>query len=63
MTAEFATEMTAWRYPTRARRVVESLGFEYVSTFDATAGGSEHNVLVLCGAVHAADHRSGSGRA
>ncbi|WP_157110344.1 GNAT family N-acetyltransferase [Nocardia anaemiae] len=42
-----AFRVTVAAFNTRARRVVESLGFEYVSTFNATTDGAEYNIFVL----------------
>ncbi|AHH16461.1 hypothetical protein NONO_c16600 [Nocardia nova SH22a] len=42
-----AFRVTVAAFNTRARRVVESLGFVLVSTFDATTDGSEYNIFVL----------------
>lgn len=42
-----AFRVTVAAFNTRARRVVESLGFEHTSSFTATTDGTEFNILVL----------------
>jgi len=42
-----AFRVTVAAFNTRARYVVESLGFEYQSTFSATTNGTEYDVLAL----------------
>jgi [ribosomal protein S18]-alanine N-acetyltransferase len=42
-----AFRVTVAAFNTRARHVVESLGFERSATFNATTDGTEYNVLIL----------------
>ena len=42
-----AFRVTVAAFNTRARRVVESLGFEYSASFDATTNGTEYHVFIL----------------
>jgi ribosomal-protein-alanine N-acetyltransferase len=42
-----AFRVTVADFNTRARRVVESLGFRYASSFDATTDGSRFNIFLL----------------
>jgi [ribosomal protein S18]-alanine N-acetyltransferase len=42
-----AFRVTVAAFNTRARRVVESLGFEYSATFNATTSGAEYHVFIL----------------
>jgi ribosomal-protein-alanine N-acetyltransferase len=42
-----AFRVTVAAFNTRARHVVESLGFEHTATFNATTDGTEYAILVL----------------
>jgi ribosomal-protein-alanine N-acetyltransferase len=42
-----AFRVTVAAFNTRARHVVESLGFEHTATFNATTNGAEYDILVL----------------
>jgi [ribosomal protein S18]-alanine N-acetyltransferase len=42
-----AFRVTVAAFNARARRVVESLGFEHAATFNAAADGTEYDILIL----------------
>ena len=42
-----AFRVTVATFNTRARHVVESLGFEHAATFNATTDGTEYDILVM----------------